>query len=32
MIMPIILQIWVTNKENTNLLPSVLSDGSFLCQ
>lgn len=29
MIMPIILQIWVTNKENTNLLPSVLSDGSF---
>ncbi len=29
MIMPIILQIWVTNKENTHLLPSVLSDGSF---
>lgn len=32
MIMPIILQIWAMNKENTHLLPSVLSDGSFLCQ
>lgn len=29
MIMPIILQIWATNKENTHLLPSVLSVGSF---
>lgn len=29
MIMPIILQIWATNKENMHLLPSVLPDGSF---
>ncbi len=30
MIMPIILQIWATNKENNmHLLPSVLPDGSF---
>lgn len=29
MIMPIILQIWVTNKENVYLLPSVLPAGSF---
>lgn len=29
MIMPIILLIWVTNKQNMYLLPSVLPDGSF---